>query len=262
MKRVLTSLWLIVFGTYSIFWAPPWLFAAAVAALGLLCFREYSRLTAGQGLLAYPILGSAIGLVFLLVPQLRMEDALLLPIVCLAISMRVADLRTSLGSGGALCLGIFYIFGAWRAGIGLRALSTHWLFFAVALNWAGDVAAYYVGRAIGKRKLAPRVSPGKSVEGAIANLLAALLFGSLYLPHFVPGVTWLEAGGLALLGSVAGQFGDLSESALKRGAGMKDSGTMLAGHGGWLDRLDSSLFSMPAVYFFLQLLERLGIVMK
>lgn len=262
MKRVLTSIWLIAFGVYFIFEARFDFFCGAVAVLSLLCFREYARISEGQGAGSYKIAGSILGLGVLLIPNLGVAEVCLLPVICLALAMRVEDFKQGLANAGALLLGIFYIFGAWRCGIALREMSPYWLFFAAALNWAGDVSAYYVGRAIGKHKLAPRVSPGKSIEGAVANLVASLVFGCLFLPKFIPGVSILEAGALALVGNIAGQFGDLSESALKRGAGLKDSGTMLAGHGGWLDRLDSSLFSMPTVYVALLAIDRFGLFPK
>ncbi len=115
-------------------------------------------------------------------------------------------------------------------------------------------AAYYVGRAIGKHKLAPSVSPGKSREGAIASVIGAIIFGLLYLGHFVPQIPLWQVALMAAIANVAGQFGDLAESAMKRGAGMKDSGTLLPGHGGFLDRLDSSLFALPVVYVLYRVL--------
>ena len=153
-----------------------------------------------------------------------------------------------------------------------------YLLYLMLLVWCGDIAAYYVGRAIGKHKLAPRVSPGKSWEGAIASvvgatLLAALLFhflGSiadalrsahlLSTTRFVPGFASLEPSRntaplllvvlFALSVNVAAQLGDLVESALKRGAGVKDSGTVLPGHGGVLDRVDALLFALPVGLIF------------
>ncbi len=251
MKRVLTAAWLIPFGIYSIFFAPHWLFVAAVCLLAIFCFREYARMVEGQGLESFPLPGYVAGIALLVLPGIGWSSVALLPLLAMGLSLRVLDFKTAFGSAGAFALGVLYVFGAWRCGIELYERSAHWLFFAVALNWAGDIAAYYVGRSLGKKKLAPRVSPGKTVEGAIGGIVASVLFGCLYLPKFVTGVSWMEAGLLAAVGCVAGQIGDLCESALKRGAGMKDSGTMLAGHGGWLDRLDSSLFSMPAVYWAL-----------
>ena len=138
---------------------------------------------------------------------------------------------------------MIYIFGAWRWAIFLRQKSSYWLLFALALSWVGDIAAFYIGKSFGRHKLAPRVSPGKSWEGAVASLAGSVLFGFFYLKYLhsvCSSVAKPIAGGV---GNIAGQLGDLAESALKRGAGVKDSGTMLPGHGGWLDRVDSTLFA-------------------
>jgi phosphatidate cytidylyltransferase len=121
------------------------------------------------------------------------------------------------------------------------------------LSWAGDTAALWVGRPFGMHKMAPRVSPGKSWEGAAGSVAGSMLVGGVYAHYLIPQASVVQALGLAAAGNIAGQLGDLCESALKRGAGMKDSGTRLPGHGGWLDRLDSSLFSVPVVYALLKL---------
>ncbi|MDX2267700.1 MAG: phosphatidate cytidylyltransferase [Bryobacter sp.] len=255
MKRLLTAAWLIPFGYSSIFLSPQPIFVFIVAVLALLCYREYVRLVQHQGLAAFPLPGAVLGVLLLVRPNLAWTDFLVLSIVALGLSLRSVDgehgFRGSFASAAAFTLGILYIFTAWRAAIGLRALSPHWLFFGVALNWAGDAAAYYFGRAFGKRRLAPLISPNKSCEGALASLAASVLFGCIYLPQVLPPLSLPAAALLALAGNVAGQLGDLAESALKRAANQKDSGTMLSGHGGWLDRLDSSLFSMPTVYWLL-----------
>lgn len=251
MKRVLTAAWLVPFGIYSIFFAPRWLFVTAICLLAVFCFREYARMVENQGLLSFSIIGYVAGLALLTLPDMGWTSLALLPLLALGLSLRIDDFKTGFASAGAFALGILYVFGAWRCGISLHEKSHHWLFFAVALNWAGDVAAYYTGRAFGKHKLAPSISPGKTIEGSIGGIVASVAFGCIYLPRMLPAIGLPEAAILSIIGNVAGQIGDLCESALKRGAGMKDSGTMLAGHGGWLDRLDSSLFSMPAVYWAL-----------
>ena len=125
--------------------------------------------------------------------------------------------------------------------------------FAMLLSWAGDTFALYIGKPFGKHKLAPVVSPGKSWEGAAGSVGGALLAALLYAHWLLPAVPTLQIVLLAIAGNIAGQMGDLCESALKRGAGVKDSGTLLPGHGGWLDRIDSSLFSVPVVYALLML---------
>ena len=119
------------------------------------------------------------------------------------------------------------------------------------LNWVGDTAAYYAGKGFGRHKLAPRLSPAKSWEGAAASLLASVAFGALYLGWLLPVVPMGQRLAISAAGNIAGQIGDLSESAMKRGAGLKDSGTLLPGHGGWLDRVDSTLFAMPVIYLLI-----------
>jgi phosphatidate cytidylyltransferase len=132
----------------------------------------------------------------------------------------------------------------------LRQIDPHWLLYALALSWIGDMAAFFAGSLFGRHKLAPRISPGKSWEGAIAGLAGSVLFGVLYTGRFLPQIDPLSAIALTAAAAAAGQLGDLCESAIKRGAGVKDSGAILPGHGGWLDRVDSSLFTIPIVYFW------------
>ena len=128
-----------------------------------------------------------------------------------------------------------------------------WLFLVFAACWAMDTAAYAVGRSWGKRKLCPTLSPGKTVEGAIAALVAALLI-TCGLGWWFGLPLWPAYGALlGLILGVVGQLGDLAESKLKRWAGVKDSGAILPGHGGILDRFDSLLLAAPAAYHFLRL---------
>ncbi len=256
MRRVLTALVLIPVVTWLIFFAPYPLFWAAVGVFAVLCYREFLNLVRAHGFPPMSVAGYATGL--LVLAELGRYTAwlpVLAALAGLALALRCDDKRLVLGAAGAFALGILYVFGAWSSALNLRQLNPHWLFFAIALNWAGDISAYYAGRAFGKRKLAPSISPGKTVEGAMASVAASVLFGVLYLGWALPPVPMWQRAALALAGNVAGQCGDLAESALKRGAGVKDSGTMLPGHGGWLDRLDSSLFSMPVVAALLSLIQ-------
>lgn len=249
MKRVLTSLVLIPIVSWVIFLAPYAVFWGVIILFAALCYREYISLVKAHGYETFAIAGYAVGILWL--AELNRYSPLSFPVLIvlagMALALRSQDLRDALPAGGAFVLGIFYIFGSWSSALSLRQASVHWMFFAVALNWVGDVAAYYVGRAIGKNKLAPRISPGKSWEGAIASTIASIFFGVFYLGWALPTVPLWQRILVSVAGNVAGQIGDLAESVLKRGAGVKDSGTMLPGHGGWLDRLDSSLFSMPVV---------------
>jgi phosphatidate cytidylyltransferase len=123
-----------------------------------------------------------------------------------------------------------------------------WCFYVFIVVWASDSGAFFIGSAFGKRKLAPRVSPNKSVEGAVGGLVMAMVIGFVF---------WLitKEGNLSvilvlsIITSFVSQIGDLFESALKRSAGVKDSGNLIPGHGGILDRFDSFLFALPVVYF-------------
>ncbi len=125
-----------------------------------------------------------------------------------------------------------------------------WIFFILVLAFSGDIAAYYVGRRMGKKKLLPRVSPGKTVEGTIGLVAGSIAGALLFRQLFFPLLSAPHAVILGLVGSIVGQLGDLCESALKRAAGVKDSGVMLPGHGGILDRLDCLMFITPFVYYY------------
>ena len=254
MKRVLTAAVLAPLIVWVALWAPVPVFLAVLVAVALLCHYEYSGIVAKYGIEKPGPVGYAAGLVGLLTP---VDPALAITVtglLALALGLAHDDLRTTLPRAGALLAGVIYIFGAWRWAIYLRQNSTYWLLFALALSWVGDICAYYVGRRFGRHKLMPRVSPGKSWEGAVASLVGSLLFGFLYLKYLLPSVAPWQSFLLAAAGNIAGQIGDLAESALKRGAGVKDSGTMLPGHGGWLDRVDSTLFAVPVVYWLVLIL--------
>ncbi len=120
-----------------------------------------------------------------------------------------------------------------------------WVLAVVLSTWAGDSAAYLAGRAFGQHKLAPAVSPGKTIEGALGGLLAAMMVSAAVFG--LSGALPAWAGALVGAGiGVCGQLGDLSESFLKRQAGVKDSGDLIPGHGGMLDRVDALLFAFPA----------------
>jgi phosphatidate cytidylyltransferase len=142
--------------------------------------------------------------------------------------------------------------------------------FLMVCVWAGDIAALYIGRAFGKHKLAPRLSPGKTWEGSVASILGSMLAAGLVLivsnALIARGITTLHISEpiwqsliLAAILNIAAQLGDLLESAVKRGAGVKDSGTLLPGHGGILDRIDALLLATPVLWFVLLLKDYFGL---
>jgi len=128
------------------------------------------------------------------------------------------------------------------------AVGPRLLLFALVIIWAGDTAAYFVGRSFGSRKLAPKLSPSKTWEGAAASLAASLVVGFLSR-YWIPAAP-LDLLVMAALGNIAGQIGDLAESGYKRSAGVKDSGRLLPGHGGVLDRIDAVILAIPVVWYY------------
>jgi len=251
MKRVLTALALIPLIVYVVLWSPQWVVLGVTALVALLCYFEYSTIAAGYGVGKLGPLGFGAGLLLLISPE---NASLILTVAAalfaLGIALRADDLRTGVVRAAFLVLGVVYVFGCWRYAPLLGSINRYWLLYALVLNWIGDIGAYYIGRNFGRHKLAPVVSPGKSWEGAAASLTWSLIFGFFFLRWAVPGVPLPAVLGLTAAANVAGQFGDLCESALKRGAGVKDSGSILPGHGGMLDRVDSTLFTLPVVYLY------------
>ncbi len=242
--------------------APRWLFVAVVLAAVLRGQWELYAMFAGVGVRAGR--GAGLGLGALLVLAFAAGGAArpwLVPLVltvavggCLAMGLRPVA-RGGLDSAGVALtlLGICYC--AWLLGhaIWLRALPAGpgLTLLVLGVTWCGETAAYFVGRRWGRRRLAPRISPAKTVEGAAAQLavsLAAALVAAPLLP--LPPLHALAIG--VLLG-VVGQLGDLAESFLKRSAATKDASDLLPGHGGLLDRLDSLLFNVPALYYYVHL---------
>lgn len=258
MRRFLTAAILIPIVVYVILWGHPFLFLAVLCAVALLCFREFCSITAAHRIDPPGPLGYAAGFAVLLVPRNELLLAVLAVLAILTLASRSTDLARALPRASAFALGVLYIFGAWKTGLLLRSLNPYWLLFALALNWVGDTAAFAVGSTFGRHKMVPRLSPAKSWEGSVASLTASMIFAYGYLAWLIPAVPLWEGLLLAFAGNIAGQAGDLAESALKRGAGVKDSGNLLPGHGGWLDRTDSSLFAMPVIYALLLWLGAAG----
>lgn len=249
MKRVATALLLLPIAIYSVLFAPAPVFVGVVALVALLCFHEYAAITE-----IFAPAGYVAGAIILLAPPDRLFSLfVVITLVAMCLPLVSTHLEQAFIRASALVLGVAYIFGAWRAGIMLHQISRHWLMFGLMINWVGDTGAYYIGRRFGRHKLAPLVSPGKSWEGAAASLTSGVLFGVIYLPLAIHGTTWLNAALLAIAANVAGQIGDLAESAIKRSAQVKDSGSLLPGHGGMLDRLDSTMFALPVLYALLTL---------
>lgn len=238
-----------------------WPLFALVAGMGLIGFFEFSRILQAKGVRVSAVIGYAGVLGILLWAHLApassaLLGALLTGVILAALLWLLLGFpeRTWLEAmatvGGLLYTGFLLSHllllrnlgggSGWDLGLGWIALA----FFCI---WSADSFAYFAGRAFGRRKLAPKISPGKSVEGFVGGLLGAVVVGALWAP--VIDQSWLLGGLIGLAVACIAPVGDLAESALKRYAGVKDSGNLLPGHGGVLDRFDSSLFVLPVVYY-------------
>ncbi len=155
--------------------------------------------------------------------------------------------RVSQHTLAMVCVPLFLAFAIW---IRNGSEGMLWVFFLLAIIFAGDIGAFYTGTYWGKHKLCPSVSPGKTVEGSLGGLAANVFVGSLIKLFFLPRLDWGYSILFFVCVGIAGQAGDLFESAFKRASGIKDSGRILPGHGGILDRIDALLFALPVAYFF------------
>jgi phosphatidate cytidylyltransferase len=265
--RILTAVPLGLLVAAVIWWGPRWLFLLILLAVVEISLYEYFYLADAAGMhgvrwLAY-LSGGALCLAQTTEPSTTEGNllAVLLASVFLAALLpllRSSSLKEYFGSAASTIFGILYL-----------GFTLSWLFplrfsfgsdgraatlFLVAVNWAGDAAALFAGRTIGRTLLVPIISPRKTVEGAVGGLLGSLLVGLLCALWF-----WQTAGLeavilLILIVAITGQLGDLIESALKRSADLKDSGGILPGHGGLLDRIDSLIFAVPALWFAMTLM--------
>jgi phosphatidate cytidylyltransferase len=174
-----------------------------------------------------------------------------LTVLCLSL-WRVREQALDIAPVAKVILGLMYVPVMMSHFILIRRFDNGiiWVFFVLVLAFAGDTGAFYVGRTWGKRKLLPAVSPGKTVEGIFGLIGGAVLACVVYQQLLLPEICVVHAAILGLVGSILGQLGDLCESLIKRASGVKDSGVILPGHGGILDRLDSLLFIAPFVYYY------------
>jgi phosphatidate cytidylyltransferase len=258
MKRLLTAVVFLPLFVGVVGWTPAWCFALLVVVAAGFGVVELARLAAPVGLRVHQgiavCLGAGAGFLFLN-PQRAATWVLMVLAAAVALAL-VRGLAPEGRPDGALAAASGTVFAVLYPGVllahlvGVRsaAMGRELIFFLFAVIWVSDTAAYYIGSALGQRKLAPRLSPGKTVEGAAAGVLgaaaAAVACRYLFLPELGPMAPFLGAG-LGLVGIV----GDLAESVLKRGAGVKDTAGLLPGHGGILDRVDSLLLAGPLFYY-------------
>jgi len=272
--RVLTAAILIPVVVALVWWGPPWLLAAIAAVIAILALAEFFTLGDRVGLRAFRkwTMACSAGLFYAQYSAGAVEIR--------SVSFGIALVRRNVGVSLSLdALLLIFIFGAVSIGLATRrplqevlaamAISSAGLLFialpfsylvrielierfgrelvlfTLVLIWAGDMLAYFVGRFLGRVPMAPVLSPKKTWEGAFANLVASLLVGFFFARWMGNDVLTMLV--IAALANIAGQMGDLIESAYKRGAAVKDSGGLVPGHGGVFDRVDSLILAAPVV---------------
>jgi phosphatidate cytidylyltransferase len=292
MKRIATAVVLIPVVLLLVLRAPVVLLAAVVAAVAILTVRELLDLSTHYSVepLRTPTYIFA-ALVFAVVAFLKgatgaAMGTIAIGLICVfaafvlaAIAMRRADLHKAFPAAAVSVFALAYVAIPLALLVEIRDMwvaavpGAVWILYMLIIVWSGDTFALYVGKSIGRHKMSPRISPGKTWEGAAASFLGSTALGTLIYVNAYPITMGLQKIGLLgesqvyrnrvaprdlmaviLLSAainIAGQLGDLIESLIKRGAGVKDSGTLLPGHGGMLDRIDAMLFAAPVLWCYL-----------
>jgi len=255
-RRVLSTAVLLPVFIWVLVAAPAWVFIAMIVGVGMLANWEFTRMFERAGV---PVLRDA-GLLWgaLVTLAFVRPDRSGAALAIVVIGLLVASLDRGPAAPARwqrvaiTLLGVCYV--NWLLGhtILLRALpdGVHWILLLVWVTWLGETAAYAVGSLIGRHRLAPAISPGKSIEGAVAQLVVSIVAAITAPGWLFPGLRFQDALVVGILLGVLGQIGDLVESALKRSVGTKDTGQVIPGHGGVLDRIDSLLFNAPALFYY------------
>ena len=259
-KRVATTLWGIPLLVAAVWFNQPlpW-FTVLVAIWGLLAVFEFYKMVARTRVPPLTYFGLIWTLLFILSPHfnykftipLLLTSAVVLSLIYLL--LRPQGERAFIGWAWTIA-GILYVGWLLSYFVALRGLDDgrNWVFLALFTTFGSDTTAFFIGRVWGRHHLAPSISPGKTREGAIAGILGAIIVSLLFTlptPLSLP-LSYGQAILLGLLISIFGQLGDLVESLLKRNMGVKDSGRLLPGHGGFLDRIDSVVFAGVVVYYY------------
>jgi phosphatidate cytidylyltransferase len=241
------------------FFGPSWLGVGIIAAACALAFHEYVALLRARGLAPVSLAGVIVLVATFVEVAWPAIGAPLLPLAVVAgvgfALQRAGTMESSLTAAATTFFGAAYLgtLGGCMAAL-LLLQPVHegpWrIVLLMAVIMTSDSAALFAGQLWGRRKLAPAVSPGKTVAGAVGALVGALPPALLVRAYGLPGIPVRDAVLLGLGVAVAGLIGDLAESLMKRWAGIKDSGTLFPGHGGMLDRLDSLLFGAPVLYYY------------
>jgi phosphatidate cytidylyltransferase len=268
-KRIITALWFAPLLVIVVWFGREPGFTALIVTFGVLAALEFYRMVYTSeappftyfGLVwtAFFIISRNSELLSILEPHFNL--GLLTPfLLTSAVVLPLIGLLARRQRAGAFITWAWTIAGILYVGwllsylVALRGLDAgrNWVFFALFITWASDTTAFFIGRRFGRHKLASSISPGKTWEGTIGGIVGAIIMSILFFtptPFHLPLVYW-QAIGLSILVSIFGQIGDLVESLLKRNMGVKDSGKLMPGHGGILDRMDSIIFAGIVVYYY------------
>lgn len=290
LKRIATAVVLIPIVLVLILRAPVPVLAVVAAVVALLTIHEFLKLTESYGVRPLGVLTYIFTGIFFLLLGLNFGNgkpllstavfvycvgfaAAIAPFIFLTRAMKIEDLSSGYPAAGASVFAFTYIALPMGMLVQLRQqwAGAFYLLYLLLVVWAGDIFAYFVGKSVGRHLMAPRISPKKTWEGAAASLLASVAVGWVLFQYSLPlssallragfierrdGLFGLEQPAIApvialtIVLNVAAQLGDLVESLIKRGAGVKDSGGILPGHGGMLDRIDALLFAAPVLWYY------------
>ena len=288
IKRVATAVVLIPLVLLLVLKAPFYVLALVAGAVALLAIAEFLKLVTHYGVQPMgPATYAFVALFFVFVIVVSTNRTPLVettamvfgtaltialaPFVFLTLAMRRSNLASGYPAAAASVFAFAYIAIPMALLVEIREqpAGAIWTIYTLLAVWAGDIFAYFVGKSLGRHRMSPEISPKKTWEGAVASIMASVIVGTLWMQH-APGISAAllriglierrdgmfgleqpQLGPIILLsaaGNIAAQLGDLVESLIKRGAGAKDSGTILPGHGGMLDRIDAMLFAVPVVW--------------
>ncbi len=256
---LIAGLWLLLLAKGSALW-----FCLVAVVIVLLAADEYQRMVDSRNTFFLErwflniCFAAPVAIICLHPERATLPPALLLAFLVIIgyFLYRYKDIEDKFNFFCRLIFGLFYIGLLASHLVLLRFLpdGSVWLIVGTAITSGSDSGAYFVGKALGKRKLCPNVSPNKTIEGAVGGVIAGVVAGAGFALLFLPSIHWPFLLGSSVLLSLVGIVGDLTESIIKRGTGTKDSGRCLAGHGGILDRVDSLLFVGPVLYYLLVLI--------
>jgi len=262
-KRVITALWGLPLLIAAVWFEQPlpW-FTLLVAIWGLLAVLEFYKLVNTSKVPPLTYFGLIWTLLFILSPHFNYQLVIPLLLTSAVVLSLFWLLRHPQREGAFIgwawtMAGILYIGWLLSYFVALRALDNgrEWVFLAMFATFGSDTTAFFVGRAFGKHHLAPDISPGKTWEGTIAGAFGSIIVSLVLVNLFRLPLGYGWAVLLGLLISVFGQLGDLVESLLKRNMGVKDSGKLIPGHGGFLDRIDSVVFAGIVVYYYVLIIQ-------